>query len=317
MKKALITGLTGQDGIALSKLLLSKGYEVHGLVRRPSQGYKSIPDHKIITHIGDLCDHHSLSSIINRIQPDEIYNLGAMSHVRHSFDIPTYALDTVAMGTARLLEAARPIKGIKFYQASSSEMFGNSPAPQSETTLFNPRSPYAVAKVAAHNLANNYREAYGMFVCCGILFNHEGPNRSDDFVTRKITKAVANILFGLQSELVLGNLDAKRDFGLSDDYVEAMYMMMQHEKPDDYVVATGETHSVKEFLEVAFSYAGLNWQDYVRYDSKFARPTEVNVLCGDATKITKILGWKPKTSFVDLVKLMVDNDIAIVRPYTR
>ena len=308
--RAMITGYYGQDGQNLAELLDRYGYEIIGIDRyareRPQRTDKR---HKIVT--ADLTDD-SISQAIYEYQPDEIYNLGAMSHVRVSFDIPTYAFEANAVGVVRILEAIRRSKKkIKLYQASSSEMFGGSPAPQNEQTPFNPRSPYAVAKLAAHHFVVNYREAYGIFACSGILFNHEGPNRGCDFVTRKISKAVANIIRGSQKHLTLGNLDAKRDFGLSADYVKAMYLMMQHHTPDDYVIATGEMHSVREFVELAFRHVGItNWQDYVVFDETLLRPTEVNELCGDYTKAKTILGWEPSIKFADLVKVMVDADLA-------
>src|SRR5215210_4191094 len=295
MKKALITGITGQDGSYLAELLLEKGYEVHGIVRRSSSFNTGRIDHlyrdphergvRLLTHYGDLADPVALTKLLYELQPDEIYHLGAQSHVRVSFDIPEYTFDVTAAGTLRLLEAIREA-GVKtrFYQASSSEMYGAAPPPQSEDTPFHPRSPYAVAKVAAYWAAVNYREAYGMFASNGILFNHESERRGETFVTRKITRAVARIKHGLQDKLYLGNLDAKRDWGFAPDYVDAMWRMLQHREPDDYVIATGETHSVGEFLEKAFTRVGLSWRDHVVLDQKFERPAEVDLLLGDASK---------------------------------
>lgn len=326
-KKALITGITGQDGSYLAELLLSKGYEVHGIVRRTStfnrsrlDGIYSDPqfrETRLFLHYGDLGESGSLSRLLARIQPDEIYNLGAQSHVRVSFDTPEYTLDVVATGTLRLLEAIRE-SGLrtKFYQASSSEMFGKArQVPQCEETPFHPRSPYAVAKVCAHWATVNYRESYGLHASNGILFNHESPRRGEAFVTRKITIAVAHILAGLQNKLCLGNLDAKRDWGYAKEYVEAMWLMLQQDTPDDYVVATGETHSVREFLEEAFGLVGLDWRTYVTHDSRYLRPAEVDLLVGDSRKAQRQLGWKPKTTFKDLVKLMVEADVALLKAH--
>jgi GDPmannose 4,6-dehydratase len=326
-KKALITGVTGQDGSYLTELLLQKGYEVHGIVRRASTFNRGRLDEvwsdpqlsgtRLFLHYGDLGDSGSLTRLLLNVHPDEIYNLGAQSHVRVSFDSPEYTLDVNATGTLRLLEAIRDA-GLKprFYQASSSEMYGLVQAvPQTETTPFYPRSPYAVAKVAAYWLTINYRESYGLHASNGILFNHESPRRGEAFVTRKITRAVAHILAGLQDKLYMGNLEAKRDWGFAREYVEAMWLMLQQEKPDDYVIATGETHSVREFLEEAFGLVGLDWQKYVEHDARYERPTEVDLLIGDATKAQKQLGWKPATTFKGLVKLMVEADIALLKAH--
>ncbi|HSW78713.1 MAG TPA: GDP-mannose 4,6-dehydratase [Candidatus Babeliales bacterium] len=322
-KKALITGITGQDGSYLAELLLSKGYEVYGVIRRASSFNTERVDHiyqdphvktpKLRLIYGDLTDSSSVHGILQDTQPDEIYNLGAQSHVRVSFDTPEYTAEASGVATLRLLEAMRKLKLDKsrFYQASSSEMFGKvQENPQKETTPFYPRSPYGVAKLYAHWISINYRESYGMFNCCGILFNHESPRRGETFVTRKITRAVAHIKAGLQEKLYLGNLDAKRDWGYAKEYVEAMWLMLQQDKPEDYVIATGETHSVKEFLHEAFDYADLNWKKYVEFDARYIRPTEVDLLLGDSSKAKKKLGWQPKTSFKELVKIMVDADIA-------
>ncbi|BAC08185.1 GDP-mannose 4,6-dehydratase [Thermosynechococcus vestitus] len=327
-KRALITGITGQDGSYLSELLLEKGYEVHGIIRRTSTFNTDRIDHIYVDphqegatlrlHYGDLTDGSTLRRIIELSQPDEIYNLGAQSHVRVSFDAPQYTVDTVAMGTLRLLEAIREYqertgKQVKFYQAGSSEMFGLvQEVPQRETTPFYPRSPYACAKVYAHWQTVNYREAYNLFACNGILFNHESPRRGETFVTRKITRAVARIVAGQQNKLYLGNLDAKRDWGYAKDYVRAMWLMLQQEQPDDYVVATGETHSVREFLELAFGYVDLNWEDYVEFDPRYLRPTEVDLLLGDPTKAKTVLGWQPSVTFPELVALMVEADLHAV-----
>ena len=326
-RKALITGITGQDGSYLAELLLSKGYEVHGIIRRASTFNTSRLEHlytdphtreaALKLHYGDLSDASALARLIGRITPDEIYNLAAQSHVRVSFDSPEYTTDITATGAVRLLEAIRET-GIKprFYQASSSEMFGKArEIPQRETTPFYPRSPYGCAKVYAYWITVNYRESYGLFACNGILFNHESPRRGETFVTRKITRAVAHIVTGLQDKLYLGNLEAKRDWGYAREYVEAMWLMLQQAKPDDYVVATGETHSVREFLEAAFAHAGLDWRKYVEIDPNYYRPTEVDLLVGDASKAKKQLGWEPKTKFNDLVKLMVDADLQMVKDH--
>ena len=325
MTKALITGITGQDGSYLAELLLSKGYEVHGTIRRASSFNTARIDHlytdphingvRLFLHYGDIADSTNLIKLLYRIQPDEIYHLAAQSHVRVSFDIPEYTGDVTGLGTIRILEAIRET-GLKskFYQASSSEMFGKvRETPQSELTPFYPRSPYGAAKVYAYWATVNYREAYGMFAANGILFNHESPRRGETFVTRKITRAVARIKANLQDKLYLGNLDAKRDWGYAPDYVEAMWLMLQQDKPDDYVIATGETHSVREFLTEAFSYADLDWQDYVVMDPKYLRPAEVELLVGDASKARKTLGWEPKVTFRDLVRLMVDADMSLLR----
>jgi GDPmannose 4,6-dehydratase len=320
MKRALITGITGQDGSYLAEFLLKKGYEVHGLIRRASTFNTERIDHlysdphdpktKIYLHYGDLSDSGQLTNLIFNIQPEEIYHLGAQSHVRVSFDMPEYTGDITGIGTIRMLEAIRR-SGIKtkFYQASSSEMFGGSPPPQNENTPFRPRSPYAAAKVYAFWMVTNYREAYKIFACNGILFNHESPRRGETFVTRKITRALARIKWGFENKLYLGNLDAKRDWGFAGDYVEAMWLMLQQDKSDDYVIATGESHSVKEFLEEAFSYQGLKWKDYVEIDPRYFRPTEVGYLQGDVSKAREKLGWQPKVHFKELVKLMVDADL--------
>lgn len=324
MKKALITGITGQDGSYLAELLLDKGYEVHGTIRRASSFNTARIDHlytdphingvRLFLHYGDIADSTNLIKLLYRIQPDEIYHLAAQSHVRVSFDIPEYTGDVTGLGTIRILEAIRET-GLKskFYQASSSEMFGKvRETPQNELTPFYPRSPYGAAKVYAYWATVNYREAYGMFAANGILFNHESPRRGETFVTRKITRAVARIKANLQDKLYLGNLDAKRDWGYAKEYVEAMWLMLQQDKPDDYVIATGETHSVSEFLTEAFSCADLDWRDYVEMDPKYLRPSEVELLVGDASKARKTLGWEPKVTFKDLVRLMVDADMSLV-----
>jgi GDPmannose 4,6-dehydratase len=326
MKRALITGVTGQDGSYLAELLLAKGYEVCGLVRRSSSFnterldriYQDphVPDYRLRLVFGDLDDASSLNRAVRTIKPDEIYNLGAQSHVRVSFDVPEYTASTVALGTLRLLEAIRESgldQSVRFYQASSSEMFGGAAPPQSESTPFEPRSPYACAKVFAHQLAQNYREAYGMFIACGILFNHESPRRGIPFVTRKITRAAARIRHGLDKKLYLGNLDAKRDWGFAGDYVEAMWLMLQQDKPDDFVVATGESHSVAEVLEIAFGALELDWKKHVEIDPRYLRPTEVDHLHGDAGKARRLLGWKPKVGFRQLIEMMVRADEEDVR----
>ena len=320
-KKALITGITGQDGSYLAELLLAKGYEVHGIIRRASTFntgrlesiYADLHSGKsrLFLHYGDLSDASALARLVGKIKPAEIYNLAAQSHVRVSFDSPEYTTDITATGVVRLLEAIRET-GIKprFYQASSSEMFGKvQEVPQRETTPFYPRSPYGCAKVYAHWITVNYRESYGLHASNGILFNHESPRRGETFVTRKITRAVAHIQAGLQQKLYLGNLDAKRDWGYAQEYVQAMWLMLQQDQPDDYVIATNETHSVREFLEAAFAHAGLDWRKYVEIDANYYRPTEVDLLIGDYSKAKKKLAWEPKTRFVDLVKLMVDADV--------
>ncbi len=320
-KKALITGITGQDGSYLAELLLSKGYEVHGIIRRASTFNTGRLDHiyadphanglALKLHYGDLSDASALARLIGKIAPEEVYNLAAQSHVRVSFDSAEYTADITATGVVRLLEAIRET-GIRprFYQASSSEMFGKvQETPQTERTPFYPRSPYGCAKVYGYWITVNYRESYGLHASNGILFNHESPRRGETFVTRKITRAVAHILAGLQDKLYLGNLDAKRDWGYAKEYVEAMWLMLQQDQPDDYVVATNETHSVREFLEAAFSYVGLDWQKHVQIDSSYFRPAEVDLLIGDASKAKRQLGWEPKTTFAELVKLMVDADL--------
>lgn len=324
MKKALITGVTGQDGSYLAEFLISKGYQVHGIIRRSSTFNTERIDHiyqdpheperKFILHYGDLADGTGLRRILEKCQPDEVYNLGAQSHVRVSFDQPEYTADIVASGTLRLLEALRDSsqssgKEIRFYQAGSSEMYGAAPAPQNERTPFHPRSPYAVSKVAAHWFATNYRESYGMFICNGILFNHESPRRGETFVTRKITRALGRIKVGVQDKLFLGNLDAKRDWGHALDYVEAMWLMLQQDEPDDYVVATGTSYSVKEFLEESFGLAGLDWRDHVEIDPRYFRPAEVDYLLGDASKIKQKLGWSPRIDFKQLVREMYEHDL--------
>jgi len=324
-KKALITGITGQDGSYLAELLISKGYEVYGIIRRSSSFNTDRIDHlyqdphekKIRLRLvyGDLNDASSLNRLIKTIRPDEIYNLGAQSHVKVSFEVPEYTGEITGLGTIRLLEAIRD-SGIKtkFYQASSSEMYGKIVEnPQTEKTPFYPRSPYAAAKVYSYWITVNYREAYDMFACNGILFNHESPRRGETFVTRKITMALARIKHKLQDKLYLGNLDAKRDWGFAGDYVEAMWLMLQQDKPDDYVIATGETHSVKDFLKVAFEYADLDWKKHVEIDKRYFRPTEVDLLLGDSTKARSTLKWKPKVSFEQLVKMMVDADMEMIR----
>lgn len=322
MPKALITGITGQDGSYLAEFLLGKGYEVHGVIRRASsfnterlEPIYQDPHRsgvRMFLHYGDLSDSIVISTLIAEVQPDEIYNLAAQSHVRVSFDIPEYTGDVTAIGAARILEAMRKsAPKARFYQASSSEMYGLvREIPQRETTPFYPRSPYGAAKVYAHWMTVNYRESYELHATNGILFNHESPRRGETFVTRKITRAVARIKAGLQKKLFLGNLDAKRDWGYAPEYVEAMWMMLQQDKPDDYVIATGETHSVREFLELAFEHAGLDHEKYVEIDPRYYRPAEVDILIGDASKAKKQLGWQPKTTFKDLVHIMTDADIA-------
>lgn len=324
MKKALITGITGQDGSYLAELLLEKGYEVHGIIRRASTFNTGRIDHlykdphingvRLFLHYGDIADSTNLIKLLYRIQPEEVYHLAAQSHVRVSFDIPEYTGDVTALSTIRLLEAIRETGvGSKFYQASSSEMFGKVlEVPQRETTPFYPRSPYGTAKVYAYWATVNYRESYDLFACNGILFNHESPRRGETFVTRKITRAVARIKAGLQSKLYLGNLDAQRDWGYAKEYVTAMWLMLQQDKPEDYVIATGETHSVRDFLTEAFSHADLDWQKYVELDEKYLRPAEVDLLVGDASKARDVLRWQPSTTFKELVRLMVDADMAIV-----
>jgi GDPmannose 4,6-dehydratase len=324
-KRALITGITGQDGSYLSELLLDKGYEVHGIIRRTSTFNTDRIDHiyqdphqedaRLFLHYGDLTDGTTLRRILEDVKPIEIYNLGAQSHVRVSFDSPEYTVDSVGMGTLRLLEAIRDYQQrtgieVRFYQAGSSEMYGKvQEVPQRETTSFYPRSPYACAKVYAHWQTVNYRESYDLFACNGILFNHESPRRGETFVTRKITRALARIVAGQQKKLYMGNLDSKRDWGYAKDYVRAMWLMLQQNEPDDYVIATGETHSVREFLDVAFSYVNLDWQEHVEFDDRYLRPAEVDLLIGDAAKAQQKLGWEPTLSFEQLVTLMVEADL--------
>jgi GDPmannose 4,6-dehydratase len=322
MKKALITGITGQDGSYLVELLLQKGYAVWGIIRRSSSFHTGRIDHlykdphdkpRLRLIYGDLTDGSNLSSIMSDVQPDEVYNLGAQSHVRVSFDMPIYTVNTDALGTLRLLEAIRMMeKPAKFYQASSSEMYGKVvETPQTEKTPFYPRSPYGCAKVYSFWQTVNYREAYGLFACNGILFNHESPRRGETFVTRKITRAAARIKLGLQDKLYLGNLDAKRDWGFAGDYVETMWLMLQQERSDDYVIATGQTHSVREFLDEVFGYLDLDWQKYVEIDPRYYRPTEVDFLQGDPSKAKKMLGWKPKVGFKQLARMMADADMKL------
>src|SRR3954462_8780547 len=326
-KKALITGITGQDGSYLAELLLSKGYQVHGIIRRASTFNTGRLDHiyadphghrtSLKLHYGDLSDASAMARLIGKIVPDEIYNLAAQSHVRVSFDSPEYTTDITATGVTRLLEAIRET-GInpRFYQASSSEMYGKvQEVPQRETTPFYPRSPYGCAKVYAYWITVNYRESYGLHASNGILFNHESPRRGETFVTRKITRAVAHIQAGLQEKLFLGNLDAKRDWGYAKEYVEAMWLMLQEDKPDDYVIATNETHSVRELLEVAFGHVGLDWRKYVEIDPKYYRPAEVELLIGDYAKAKRQLGWEPKTKFAELVKIMVEADVQLLKDH--
>lgn len=328
MTRALITGVTGQDGSYLAEFLLTKGYEVHGLMRRASTFHTDRIDHlyqdpheadaKMFLHYADLADGTGLRRVLERVQPDEVYNLAAQSHVMVSFEQPEYTADVVATGTLRLLEALRDhmtVTGsvIKVYQAGSSEMFGSAKSPQSECTAFRPRSPYGASKVAAFWYAVNYREAYDMFIANGILFNHESPRRGETFVTRKVSRAVGRIKEGLQETLYLGNLEAKRDWGYAGDFIEAMWLMLQQDNPDDFVIATGESHSVRDFLARAFEHAGLDWEKYVHIDERYVRPTEVDILCGSATKAQRELGWKPKVSFEDLVHMMVDHDLDLAR----
>ncbi len=327
MKRALITGITGQDGSYLAEFLLDRpDYEVHGLVRRSSTLNRQRIDHlslenpvaakRLFLHYADLADASCLSSLVERIEPDEVYNLGAQSHVRVSFDQPLYTADVVGLGTLRLLEAVRVLnrrRPVKFYQASSSEMFGSAPAPQGPETPFHPRSPYACAKVYGHWQTINYREAYGLFACSGILFNHESPRRGESFVTRKVTLGAARIKEGLQKRLAMGNLESKRDWGFAGDYVRAMWMMLQQPQPDDYIVATGETHSIHELLEKAFSLVDLDYRDFVDFDKRYVRPSEVDVLQGDATKAREVLGWRPEVDFDGLVKMMVEHDLELAR----
>ncbi len=326
-KKALITGITGQDGSYLAELLLGKGYEVHGIIRRASSfntgrlesvySDPHVSQTRLKLHYGDLSDGSGLSRLLEQIQPDEIYNLAAQSHVRVSFDAPEYTTDVTATGTVRLLEAVRQV-GLhaRIYQASSSEMYGRvQDIPQTEQTPFYPRSPYGCSKVYSYWISVNYRESYGMHVSNGILFNHESPRRGATFVTRKITRAVAHIAAGLQKKLYMGNLDAKRDWGYAKEYVEAMWIMLQQDQPDDYVIATNETHSVREFLELAFAKVNLNWQEFVEIDERYYRPAEVDLLIGDYSKAKQKLGWSPKTTFAELVKLMVEADIQLLADY--
>ena len=323
MKKALITGITGQDGSYLAELLLSKGYEVHGIIRRASTFNTERIDHlyqdphingvKLFLHYGDIADSTNLIKLLYRIQPDEIYHLAAQSHVRVSFDIPEYTGDVTGLGTIRILEAIRET-GLqtRFYQASSSEMYGKTvEVPQRETTPFYPRSPYGAAKVYAYWVTVNYRESYGIFACNGIFFNHESPRRGETFVTRKITRAAARIKVGLERKVYLGNLDAKRDWGYAKEYVEAMWLMLQQDEPDDYVIATGETHSVQEFLDEAFGHVGLDWKRHLEVDPRYHRPAEVDLLVGDATKAKTTLHWEPRTKFRELVHLMVEADMGL------
>ena len=320
-RRALISGITGQDGSYLAEFLLDKGYEVHGLIRRSSSFSTGRIEHlyrdpheadvRLFLHYSDLTDASSLITTLNRVRPDEVYNLGAQSHVKVSFDMPEFTADSTAMGNLRLLEAIRHADWpIRFYQAGSSEMFGKvAESPQSETTPFYPRSPYAVAKVFAHWMTIQYREAYGLFASNGILFNHESPRRGATFVTRKITRGIASIIAGTETKLYLGNLDARRDWGYAPEYVEAMWRMLQHDEPDDFVVATGEMHTVREFVELAFSLVGMNWHEFVEIDPRYFRPTEVDELCGDASKASRILGWSSTTAFADLVRTMVEADL--------
>jgi len=326
MKRALITGATGQDGSYLAELLLAKGYEVHGLVRRSSTVaarsrldevralHPDLADH-LHLHYGDLTDGVGIHSLVAAVRPHEVYNLGAMSHVQVSFEMPEYTASTNAVGALRLLEAIRGLGDVdgapcRFYQASTSEMFGSTPPPQSESTVFHPRSPYGAAKLYAHSLTVNYREAYGLFAVSGILFNHESPRRGETFVTRKITRAVARIAAGLESELHLGNLDAVRDWGYAPEYVEGMWRMLQHDEPTDFVLATGTAATVRDFCSEAFAHAGLDWQEFVRHDERFERPAEVDALIGDPTKAAELLGWKAQTHAPELARLMVDADVA-------
>lgn len=315
--KALITGITGQDGSYLSEFLLDKGYEVHGLIRQSSNAYSSRIAHildKVTLHYGDMTDGNSISRIMHDVKPTEIYNLAAQSQVRTSFEVPEFTADVAALGALRVLDAMRDMPGTKFYQAGTSEMFGRvRETPQNENTPFYPRSPYGVAKQFAHWTTVNFREAYGMFACNGIMFNHESPRRGETFASRKITKAVARIKLCLQDKLVLGNLDAKRDWGYAKEYVEMMWKILQQDVADDYVIGTGETHTVKEFVELAFDYAGLDWKEYVQLDSQFVRPSEVDLLVANPAKAQKYLGWEPKVRFTELVKLMVDADLEETR----
>jgi GDPmannose 4,6-dehydratase len=323
MKTALITGVSGQDGSYLAELLLGKGYEVHGLLRRASsfntQRLDSIyrdPHEsgvRFLMHYGDLSDSGSLVNLIRGLEPDEIYNLGAQSHVKVSFEVPEYTADATGMGTIRILEALRASGSqARFYQASSSEMFGASPPPQNESTPFHPRSPYGVAKMFAFWTTVNYREAYGIFASNGILHNHESPRRGETFVTRKISRAVARIKAGIQDKLYLGNLDARRDWGYAPEYVEAMWLMLQQDEPDDFVIATGKSHTIREFAQLAFTHVDLDWEEHVRVDPRYFRPAEVNYLCGDASKAKRMLGWEPRTSLPELVRIMVEADVQLL-----
>ncbi len=325
MKKALITGITGQDGSYLAELLLEKGYEVHGIIRRSSSFNTQRIDHiyqdphetgcRLFLHYGDLNDASSLNYLLKKLRPDEIYNLGAQSHVKVSFDVPEYTGEVTGLGACRLLESVRELglKDTRIYQASSSEMFGASPPPQSEATPFYPRSPYGCAKVYAYWIGVNYREAYGLHVSNGILFNHESPRRGETFVTRKVTRAASRIKLGLQQKLYLGNLDAKRDWGYAKDFVEAMWLMLQQERGDDYVVATGEAHSVRELCEASFAHVGLDYRDFVEVDPRYFRPTEVDYLLGDPSKAQRQLGWKVRTTFRELVRIMMDADLELAK----
>ncbi|MBE2213382.1 MAG: GDP-mannose 4,6-dehydratase [Opitutaceae bacterium] len=327
MKRALITGITGQDGSYLAELLLAKGYEVHGIIRRASTFNTSRIDHlyrdphvngvRLFLHYGDLADSVQMVKLLYKLQPDEIYNLGAQSHVRVSFDVPEYTGDVTGLGAIRILEAIREaglVEKVRYYQASSSEMFGKvQEVPQTEKTPFWPRSPYGCAKVFAHWLTVNYRESYGMHASNGILFNHESERRGETFVTRKITRAATRIAVGLQKELYLGNLDARRDWGYAKEYVEMMWLMLQQDKPDDYVVATNETHTIREFCQETFGRLGMDWEKYVRYDARYERPAEVDLLIGDPAKAKRQLGWEPKVRFKELVKIMVDHDLELAK----
>lgn len=328
MKKALITGITGQDGSFLAEFLLDKGYEVHGIIRRASSFnterlnavYSDPHEQNTRVHLyyGDLADSSCIRHVVERVQPDEVYNLAAQSHVRVSFDQPEYTADVVATGTLRLLDACRDYvrasgREVRFYQAGSSEMFGVAPPPQSEATPFYPRSPYGAAKVAAHWFATNYREAYGLFVCNGILFNHESERRGETFVTRKITRALGRISLGLQEKLYLGNLEASRDWGYAPDYVEAMWLMLQQSEPDDYVVGTGESHTIREFLDAAGEYCDLDWKEFVEVDPQYYRPTEVHCLYADSSKMRRKTGWRPRVTFRELVRLMMAHDLELAR----
>lgn len=328
MKRALVTGISGQDGSYLAELLVEKGYEVHGIVRRASTFNTERLDHlyrdpheaevRLLLHYGDVADGTSLRRILEKVRPDEVYHLAAQSHVRVSFDQPEYTADTVATGTLRLLEAVRDFtaltaSSVRVYQASSSEVFGSSPPPQDESTPFHPRSPYAASKAAGFWFAVNYREAYGMFIANGILFNHESPRRGETFVSRKVTRAAARIKLGLQEKLYLGNLEARRDWGFAADYVEAMWLMLQQDRPDDYVIATGQSHTVREFVETAFVHVGLDWKRHVVIDARYFRPSEVDHLRGNARKAAEKLGWTPRVQFSDLVRMMVDHDLELGR----